>query len=172
MHKYSTQATTTLALRIRAARRRYVLICDKNALPFEISLFPSSFFAVLSSSDFFFLRALYIFVYFGWHCVVVTIICLPIDKITFQLGENPLAILKNENRTLLKWLFAFLQWHHKILHMCFLFHLSSLPVCVSSDQHIPPPHLPKIIWQIKTKHGQTWTQLTEVYFQCDYKSQQ
>lgn len=43
---YST--TNTLALRIRAARHRYVLICDKNSLPFEIWFFLSlSFFVVL-----------------------------------------------------------------------------------------------------------------------------
>lgn len=31
--------TNTLALRIKAARHRYVLISDKNVLPFEIYLF-------------------------------------------------------------------------------------------------------------------------------------
>lgn len=73
MHKYSTQTTNTVALRIRAASRRYVLICDKNALPFEIFF---SAFVVLSSPLSFFPKALDIFVYLGRHCVVITIIRL------------------------------------------------------------------------------------------------
>ncbi len=94
MHKYSTQTANTLALRIRAAKHRYVLICDKNALPFEMSFFPILFLCCSFFSSQLLPQVLDIFVYLGRHCVVITIIRLLLDNIALQRGENPLVILK------------------------------------------------------------------------------